>query len=189
MDLVQWYGIALTALATIVLVASHLRPLLPFGLLRHVAYPRLHPLLGGTGDTTRSRAIVIAVFLIGNVFCSGLGIRSSSDLVKRTGQLFTVNAIPLFLGGKIGPLVNILRMQYEDLARAHRWLARVAAVQAVVHAVVAFLAKNEFRSQSQIAGLVVSLPFAYVPVAVAERETPMRLFPRCVPFFCFRWEW
>jgi hypothetical protein len=158
MDVVQWYGVALTALAAIVLAASYLRPFLPFWLLRHIAYPRLHPLLGGTGDTTRFGAIVVGVFLTGNVLCSGLGIRSSSDLVKRTGQLFTINAIPLFLGGKIGPLVNILRMQYEDFARAHRWLARVAAAQAVVHAAVAASAKKDFRSQSQIAGLVVRRP-------------------------------
>ncbi|KAI1541065.1 Patatin [Pyrenophora tritici-repentis] len=153
MDFVQWYGIALTALAAIVLAASHLRPLLPFWLLRKIAYPRLHPLLGGTSDTTRFGAIVVGVFLTGNVLCSSLGVKSSPDLVKRTGQLFTINAIPLFLGGKIGPLVNILRIQYEDFARAHRWLARVAAAQAIVHAAVAASAKKDFRSQSQIAGL------------------------------------
>jgi predicted ferric reductase len=89
--------------------------------------------------------------------------------VKRTGQLFTINAIPLFLGGKIGPLVNVLRMQYEDFARAHRWLARVATVQAVVHAVVAFFAKKEFRTQSQIAGLVVSLLSDDIHIASAEQ--------------------
>ncbi|KAJ4332797.1 hypothetical protein N0V95_009572 [Ascochyta clinopodiicola] len=169
MDVVQWYGIALTALAATVLAASHLRPLLPLWLLRHVAYPRLHPLLGGTGDTTRFGAIVVGVFLAGNVLCSGLGVKSSSDLVKRTGQLFTVNAIPLFLGGKIGPLVNVLRMQYEDFARAHRWLGRVAAAQAVVHAAVAATAKKDFRSQSQAAGLVVSRPSDYTFVALAEQ--------------------
>lgn len=166
MDVVQWYGIALIALAAMVLAASHLHPLLPFWLLRYIAYPRSHPLLGGTGDTTRFGAIVIGVFLTGNVFCSGLGVKNSSDLVKRTGQLFTINAIPLFLGGKIGPLVNVLRMQYEDFARAHRWLARVATVQAAVHAVVAYAAKREFRSQSQIAGLVVSLLLDCIHIAL-----------------------
>ena len=168
MDLVQWYGIALTALAAVVLVASHIRPLLPFWLLRHLAYPRLHPLIGGTGDTTRFEAVVLGVFLAGNVLCSSIGVKSSSDLVKRTGQLFTINAIPLFLGGKIGPLVNTLRLRYGDFARAHRWLGRVAAAQAVVHAAVAVSAKKDFRSPSQIAGLVVSRPFEHAFVALAE---------------------
>lgn len=170
MDVVQWYGIALAALAAIVLAASHLHPLLPFWLLRHIAYPRSHRLLSGTRDTTPFGTIVIGVLLVGNVFCSGLGVKSSSDLVKRTGQLFTINAIPLFLGGKIGPLVNVLRMQYEDYARAHRWLARVATVQAVVHAVVASFAKREFRTQPQIAGLVVSLPPNCICNALAEQN-------------------
>lgn len=169
MDVVQWYGIALTALAAVVLATSHLRPLLPFWLLRHTAYPPLHPLLGGPLDATRFEAVTVGVFLAGNVLCSGLGVKSSSDLVKRTGQLFTINAIPLCLGGKIGPLVNVLRMQYEDFARAHRWLGRVAAAQAVVHAAVAATAKKDFRSQSQIAGLVVSHLSSYTYVTLAEQ--------------------
>ncbi|EUC27394.1 hypothetical protein COCCADRAFT_31121 [Bipolaris zeicola 26-R-13] len=158
MNIVQWYGIALAALAAIVVVASHLRPLLPFWLLRHVLYPRLHPLISGTGDYTRFGAIVLGVFVTGNVLCGGIGIETSSDLVKRTGQLFIMNSIPLFLGGKIGPLVNILHIQYEDFARAHRWLGRVAAVHAVVHVTVAASAKHEFRSLTQLAGLIVGRP-------------------------------
>lgn len=162
MEIAQWYGVALVAFASIVVAALHLRAHLPAWLLRHVVYPQIHPLLGGAGDTTRSEAIVVGVLLSGNILCSILDVRSASDLVKRTAQLSIINTVPLFLGGRISPLVNVLKVQYNTYAAAHRWLGRIAAVQAVLHAAVAVTLRRGFRSQSQIAGLVVSQLCTYI---------------------------
>ncbi|KAI9796775.1 MAG: hypothetical protein M1835_003131, partial [Candelina submexicana] len=56
------------------------------------------------------------------------------QLRNRTGILSVVNMIPLFImGGRNNPLIVILHISYDTFNLLHRWLGRVAVLQAVCH--------------------------------------------------------
>jgi hypothetical protein len=158
MDIAQWYGVALGALAALVLIVLNFRVRLPVFLLKHIVYPQLHPLIGGGGNTTRGEAVIVVLFLAGNALCMTLGVRGSPDLVKRTAQLSAINTIPLFLGGRINALANATGVRYATYAKAHRWIGWVAVAQAILHAAVAATSQKSFRSRPEISSLVVSCP-------------------------------
>lgn len=156
MDITQWYGVALGSLAALIILFSnlHIRPAV--FLLKHIFYPQIHPLIRGTSKTTRFEAILIGSFLVGNVLCTSLGIKSPSDFVKRTALVSVINIIPLFLGGRINTIVSFSRVKYEPYARIHRWLGRIAIVECIVHSTLASASQKSFHSRSQIYGLTVS---------------------------------
>ncbi|KAI9720770.1 MAG: hypothetical protein M1812_002609 [Candelaria pacifica] len=53
---------------------------------------------------------------------------------NRTGILSVVNMVPLFImGGRNNPLIGILHIPYDTFNLLHRWLGRVAVLQAVCH--------------------------------------------------------
>ena len=158
MDITQWYGVVLGALTVFILIIFnlHIRP--PVFLLKHVLYPQLHPLIRGVNTVTRFEAILIGSLLVGNVLCTTLGIKSSSDFVKRTALVSVINIFPLFLGGRINVIVSLSGIRYEAYARFHRWVGRIAIVECIVHSSLAAASQKHFHSWSQIYGLIVSFP-------------------------------
>ncbi len=56
------------------------------------------------------------------------------QLRNRTGILSVVNMIPLFImGSRNNPLIGMLHIPYDTFNLLHRWLGRVAVLQAVIH--------------------------------------------------------
>ncbi|KAF2182632.1 hypothetical protein K469DRAFT_669639 [Zopfia rhizophila CBS 207.26] len=156
MDITQWYGVALGALAALILIISNLYIRPPVFLLKHIFYPQIHPLIRGASKTTRFEAILIGSFLVGNVLCTTLGIKSSSDFVKRTALASVINIIPLFFGGRINTIGSFSGIKYEAYARIHRWIGRIAIAECIVHSTLAAASQKSFRSRSQISGLIAT---------------------------------
>ncbi len=171
MDIPQWYGVGLGALAITVctfglftkftrtLGIKFVRTHMTVYFLKHVFYPRVHPLLS---EMTRFDLILVVIFILGNILCVTIGIHNSSDLADRTALASTINLIPLFLGGHMNWIISRCGVRFESYSRIHRWLGRVSIAEGILHAIIASVGdKTDFRSQSQKAGLIVSLRWYY----------------------------
>jgi len=100
-----------------------------------------------------------------------------ADLRGRSGVLAVFNLIPTFLFAiRNNPLIPILSISYEAFNLLHRWTARVAVIEAVVHTVawaaVCYLEGGPKQSlselhtvQSYAGGLVSTCAFSLVILA------------------------
>jgi len=167
MDITQWYGVGLGALAiafctfglfikfALSLGIKFVRTRTTVFFLKHIFYPRVHPLLG---EMTRFNLILVVIFILGNILCVTIGIHNFSDLSNRTALASTINLIPLFLGGHMNWVVSRCGISFESYSCVHRWLGRVSIAEGILHAIIASVGdKAHFRSQSQKAGLIVSI--------------------------------
>lgn len=110
------------------------------------------PSLGGLGYTpSRALSIFIGVFVILNIVLSCVSYETFSPSIywnspqfnlcefigNRTGQLSLVNLVlAVLFAGRNNILINLTGWSQSTFLTLHRWAARVAAVQAVVHSIV-----------------------------------------------------
>jgi hypothetical protein len=159
MDIIQWYAVALAAIAALSIVfymvrisIRFLRTYTTYHFLKHVFYPRVHKYIRGT---TRYHALLILALLVGNVFCL---IGDRTKIVQRTGLLSIVNLVPLALGSHMNSVVSCCGLGYEAYNAIHRWMGRVAVVEGVIHVILAVVSqKPNLHSSTQVAALVVSV--------------------------------
>ncbi|CZR52238.1 related to metalloreductase [Phialocephala subalpina] len=90
---------------------------------------------------TRLHTIFLAFYLLNNVaFCCMLDYRNQSkavllaELRGRSGHLATYNMLPLILfAARNNPFVALLGISFDTFNLFHRWIGRVAVVEAIVH--------------------------------------------------------
>ncbi|OIW24571.1 hypothetical protein CONLIGDRAFT_636726 [Coniochaeta ligniaria NRRL 30616] len=134
-------------------------------LRRHITLPalfgnrRLEPLPGNTGYLPgRVLSIFIALYVVLNVILSAVSFRSFQPNVwfmssgfelceyvgNRTGVLSLANmTIAILFSGRNNLLLALTGWSQTTFLALHRWAARVATVQAVVHSIVYTLAYFE----------------------------------------------
>jgi hypothetical protein len=162
MNIIQWYALALAAVATLSIVfyilgisISILRTYATYHFLEHVFYPRVHRYGGGT---TRYHALLVIALLVSNVLCLTIGTHNYTEIMQRAGLLSTVHLIPLALGSHMNSIVSCCGFGYEAYCAIHRWIGRVAVIEGVIHAILAIVSRTpNLHSSTQIAALIVSL--------------------------------
>ena len=107
---------------------------------------------------SRILSIFIAVYVILNVIFSSVSFRTFSPNIfwnspqfelceyvgNRTGTLSLVNmSIAILFAGRNNPLIPITGWSQTAFLTLHRWAARVAALQAIVHSIAYTLAYFE----------------------------------------------
>jgi hypothetical protein len=168
MDNSQWYAITVAGIAAIVLLFyifikafDIVDAYVTFYFLKHFFYHQLPKYLRLWSTTTWYDFVVIFVYLVGNAVCLYIGVNGRKDLVRRTGLLSTVNLTPLALGGHMNIVINRLGLGLEAYNRIHRWVARVAVIEGLLHTVLAVTSQApNLHSSTQIAAVVVSLSAA-----------------------------
>jgi hypothetical protein len=164
MDITQWYAIALGGLVSLFITTCLL--LIIFGVartyakvyfLKHVFYPQTHRYLRGSGKTTPFDAILIMLFLVGNILCITIRVKDIPELVRRSGLMSTISLMPLSLGAHMNLIASRCGLRLDVYARIHRWLGRTAIIEGLVHtAAAASLHTPNLRERSDIAALTVS---------------------------------
>ena len=162
MDIIQWYAVALAAIAALSIVfyvlgisISFLRTYVTYHFLKHIFYPRVHKYIRGT---TRYHALLVIALIVGNVLCLTLGMRDRTEILQRTGLLSTVNLVPLALGSHMNSVVSCCGLGYETYSAIHHWIGRVAVIEGVIHVILAVVLQTpNLHSSTQVAALVVSL--------------------------------
>ncbi|KAK2609498.1 hypothetical protein N8I77_002995 [Diaporthe amygdali] len=113
---------------------------------------RLEPLPGRAGYLpSRTLSIFIAIYVILNVIFSAVNFRSFQPNIyfmsagfefceyvgNRTGTLSFVNiSIAILFAGRNNPLIPLTGWSQSTFLTLHRWAARVATLQAIVHSIV-----------------------------------------------------
>jgi hypothetical protein len=140
MDIIQWYAVALAAIAALSIVfymlgisIGFLRTNATYHFLKHVYYPRVHTYVRGT---TRYHALLVLALLVGNVICLMDG---RTKMVQRTGLLSIVNLVPLALGSHMNSVVSCCGLEYDAYNATHRWMGRVAVIEGVIHVILAMV--------------------------------------------------
>lgn len=168
MNITTWYAISIAGLTAILLlyrigsVAStfFVTRFQTFA-LRYIAYPVLVRRRYWS-SVTRLQGGLVGSYIIINGACMGLGIRTTSDLLIRSGVMASINLIPLFLGGRTSIISDFLGISIHTYYLAHHWIGRIVIIQSLVHVglVIATGTPWTFDS-SQISGLSVSSPCGF----------------------------
>ncbi|KAG7425041.1 Ferric/cupric reductase transmembrane component 2 [Fusarium oxysporum f. sp. raphani] len=109
--------------------------------MRHVAYPLFLRRRRAWDSITRLQACLIFFFFAANlvvIFAPFNGV-DWRQIERRTAFTAGVNAIPLCLGGRMGPVVQMLNIHRTSYLLFHRWVGRIAVLEAVSHAIIVLL--------------------------------------------------
>jgi hypothetical protein len=158
-DTIQWYAVALAAIAALSIVfyttrisIRFLRTYTTYHFLKHVFYLQVYKHLGGT---TRYHALLILALLVSNVLCL---IDNCTEIVQQIEQLTIVNLVLLALGTHINSIVSYCGLRYKSYHAIHCWLERVAVIKGVIYIILASVSqKPNLYSSTQVAALVVSV--------------------------------
>jgi hypothetical protein len=164
MNITQWYGVALSGVLALLIfffillfLTKLIRIYATFYFLKYFLYPQIHPLLRGNKKITRFDLILITSFIIGNILCITINVKNNLELANRAAVLSIINFIPLFFGGRINSIFSRYGFSYNTYNRVHRYLGRVGIIESIIHASITYRSyRKDFRTSSQIAGLIVS---------------------------------
>lgn len=117
---------------------------------------------------TRFQAIFILLIIVANVaICTWDLSWGSSDLEplpiirNRSGVLSVANMIPLMIMATVkNPLIGLLDISYDSFNLMHRWLGRLAAIEAIVHTTCWMIGKVEEQGWDGVK-FALQQPFIY----------------------------
>lgn len=112
-----------------------------------------------------------------------------SDLCNRTGDLSTINMVPLFLTmGRNNPLIHWCDITFDTFNLVHRWIGRIAVVQAAIHT-IAWMVKTIGCEEDGLADqgsfLIISGTIAFVPFLFLLFHSPAALRHMFYEFFLY----
>jgi hypothetical protein len=163
-DRIQWYAFAFAAIAALIVclyiaikIVDFINSYVAFYFRKYVFYLRVPKFLWLSSTASLFDVLLIIVYLAGNALCLSIRVTGREELFQQAGQLSTVNLISLALGGHTNLFTNRFRLEPETYNRIHRWVARVAVVEGLLHTVLAITSQTQkLQGPSQIAAVVVS---------------------------------
>ncbi len=162
MDLTYWYAIGIAGLALFCL-----RDIVFIGLLflygrfkisisKYLTYPLLVR-RRYWNSVNRLQGLILSGYVITNGICMGFGIRTTSDLIRRSGTMASINLIPMFFGGRTSMIANILGISLHSYYLAHHWIGRVVIIQSFLHVGLVIASNPRWTFDSfQISGISVT---------------------------------
>ncbi|RKK69818.1 hypothetical protein BFJ69_g12395 [Fusarium oxysporum] len=109
--------------------------------MRHVTYPLFLRRRRAWDSITRLQACLIFFLFAANlvvIFTPFNGI-DWRQIERRAAFTAGVNAIPLCLGGRMGPVVQMLNIHRTSYLLFHHWVGRIAVLEALSHAIIVLL--------------------------------------------------
>ncbi|SCO07034.1 uncharacterized protein FFB20_12755 [Fusarium fujikuroi] len=144
MDSSLWYLIALAAIFFLSLALWLLSSIIPNihnRFMRHVTYPLFLKRHRAWDSITRLQACLIFFFFVANlvvIFAPFKGV-DWRQVERRAAFTAGVNAIPLCLGARMGPVVRMLNIHRTSYLLFHHWVGRIAVLEALSHAIIVLL--------------------------------------------------
>lgn len=172
MDFTDWYAVALGSLVPFFFVVGFF---LWISKLKNVLCRRVQRSLKGVGKRTLFRLLFLLLFLIGNVVGLALYVNDARGFIKRSGLISIINLVPLSLGGRMNPIADRCGIDLATYAGMHRWLGRLAIVEAVIHAIAGLsFRKLDLHAVPDVAALVVCMPGLAHPVRTEHCRLRLR---------------
>ena len=124
--------------------------------LRHVYYPLLPRWIFGNSGISRYCGFIIALFLIANVCFIVIGVSDVSDFTRRLGRAALINLTPLYAGGRINSIANLLSIRPENYLLGHKCIGVVFIIEVSLHSVLSWTHGDVDLTQGPgVAGLTV----------------------------------
>lgn len=143
MNSTQWYPAVLRAIGIVCilfyvlsLVYARYGVYWTYIFLKYVFYRQIPRRLRGPSRITYFEAILLLLFLAGNVLCVAIGAKNTS-VTNRMGTLSVINLMPLALGSHMNFIASRCRIRPQSYERMHRWVGKVAIVEGLIHSVMA----------------------------------------------------
>lgn len=149
-----WYAILCGSLLALLVFYRLSLLFQPSGLRTWLHHHLLQPIL--FANVTRSQALLLLIYIIVNVLVLVFPIRSQIELGRRAALVSTLNLVPLFLGGRTNPFVDLIGIPLHTYHFWHFWVGRVAVSQALIHAGVMLARRSSKKDALIITGWVVS---------------------------------
>ena len=90
--------------------------------------------VNGTGDFSVGAAAVNLIVIGGNLVACLFRVSNKKQFGARLGKIAVLNLVPLFMGGGASFVANFMcGLPLQDHGTAHRWVGRLAAVEAFAH--------------------------------------------------------
>jgi hypothetical protein len=161
-DTVYLYAASIAGILAVLLVrwaslhATSYLPGLRFWTLRRIVYPVLIPRRRWTSVTFIEFAL-LGIYIVANGVCMRVDVHGTSDLMRRSSLMSSVNTVTLLLGGRTNVLMNAFGIPLHTYYLAHHWIGRMAVVQALLHAALAISSRKWTSDTRTISGLVVGI--------------------------------
>jgi hypothetical protein len=144
MDSSLWYLIALAGIFVLSLSLWFLSSIIPNihnSFTRHITYPLFLKRRRFWDSITRLQAFLIVFFLVANLIVIFAPFKDVDwrQVERRAAFTAGVNAIPLCLGGRMGPVVQMLNIHRSSYLLFHHWVGRIAVLEALSHALIVLL--------------------------------------------------
>lgn len=163
MDSTQWYSANLRAIIVVCILfyllssIYALRIYLVKKFFKYV-YPRIPRSLRGSSRIARFEAILLLLFLAGNVLPIAIGTKNTS-VMKRMGTMSVINLVPLALGSHMNLIASWWRIRPQSYERMHRWVGKVAILEGLIHSVMAAVSKLPRSPPAVTAAIVLATIF------------------------------
>ncbi|RDL30195.1 uncharacterized protein BP5553_10473 [Venustampulla echinocandica] len=175
-----WYATAIGAIAALFL-CFYLRKKLIYFIdffitsycLKNIYYRRICTHLRWSNTTTWFHGLLVGIFLAGNATYLVI---NREQLLQQSGVLSVVNLIPVALGGHMNLIVDVCGITLEDYNRMHRWVARVAVIEGLLHSVLAVASQPPNLHKPGEVAAVVAAPAMMVALAIASISLFWRRF-------------
>ncbi|KAH6658620.1 hypothetical protein BKA67DRAFT_674710 [Truncatella angustata] len=168
MESTQWYAAILGGIISLMLFSllhikftSNAGSWLHLLFLQHLRYRYIF-VQRRWFNLTRLQAVLLAMYIAGNISALSLsypshrGIEANKrDLEQRAAILALTNFCILYYSGSTHQLANWFKIDRDLYAAVHRWVGRVAALEAILHVVVVLMLRP--RAGSIILSGVVSI--------------------------------
>lgn len=151
MDRISWYLIACCGLCLFIFLLWILKFRWP-NLRNSFTKGFIYALLTKRGrywdSFTRLEACLLLAFFLANIVMifvpfAGIDLR---QIEKRCASLAVVNMIPLFVVGRIGPVIEALNVHRSTWGHFHHWVGRFAVLEAMLHATIVLVLKPKSSS-------------------------------------------
>ena len=127
-------------------------------ILKHFIYSFLIRRYRLIDSWTKVDVLWRVVYFTINVFFSVFSLLSMAETVKRTGYIFLINMIFLFLESHLSFLTDILDLRLHTYQILHSVSVAIIFTLGIVHVILGLLYKSTYRhfiERSQVAGFIV----------------------------------
>ena len=125
-------------------------------ILKNLVYPHLFKRLLFMGAITRFKAIIITLYLSGNILYIVIPKATRTEISTRAAIMSAINLIPLLCGPRLTLASEMLGISLRTHFGIHKWIGRAAIAEALLHIVISAISEQPFAwTAMNISGVIV----------------------------------
>lgn len=125
-------------------------------ILKNLIYPHLFKRLVFIGAITRFKAIMVALYLSGNILYIVIPTASRTEISTRAAMMAAINLIPLLCGPRLTLASEMLGISLRTHFGIHKWIGRTAMAEALLHVIISVISEQPFAwTAMNLSGVIV----------------------------------